>query len=191
MARFTPFEVGQVKAHLHHNLGPSEISRIVLKQDGKSHFSVQAVCDAINKLQADPKWRGEREEGSGASRKTTAAQDKALEKEVMKSRVKRKVTVTHLLAVFPWARGLSKGLLEDRLHEVGLRWLRRRRKTIVTREYLQERIAYSRTVSRMHQATLDSWAYTDGTTFFLDRTTSENQMTQVAALGGWDLETIR
>ena len=43
-------------------------------------------------------------------------------KEVMESRGKRKVTVTHLLAVFPWARCLSKGLLEDRLHELGLRW---------------------------------------------------------------------
>jgi len=37
--RFTPFEVGQVKAHLHHGLGPTEIARIITKADGKSHFT--------------------------------------------------------------------------------------------------------------------------------------------------------
>ena len=35
------------------------------------------------------------------------------------------------------------------------------------------------------QASLDRWAYTDGTVFFLDRTGAENQETQRAALGGW------
>ena len=38
-SQFTAFEVGQVKAHVHHGLGPSAISRIVMKPDGKSHFS--------------------------------------------------------------------------------------------------------------------------------------------------------
>ena len=61
--RFTPFEVGQVKAHLHHGLGPTEIARIITKADGKSHFTDTAVRKIIAKLNAQPKWRGERQVG--------------------------------------------------------------------------------------------------------------------------------
>ena len=39
MAHFTPFEVGQVKAHLHHGLGPGDIAKIIYKPDGKNRYS--------------------------------------------------------------------------------------------------------------------------------------------------------
>jgi len=35
----------------------------------------------------------------------------------------------------------------------------------------------------MRQSTLNKWAFTDGTTFYLDRTKAENEETQMAALG--------
>ena len=56
MARLTSFELGQIKAHLHHGLGPTAIAAIVQKADG-ANVSVQGVCDAKAKLEADPKWR--------------------------------------------------------------------------------------------------------------------------------------
>ena len=59
MARLTPFEVGQIKAHLYHGMGPAAMASIVKKADGQ-FVSKQAVCNVINKLEADPKWRGER-----------------------------------------------------------------------------------------------------------------------------------
>jgi len=35
----------------------------------------------------------------------------------------------------------------------------------------------------MHQSTLDLWAYSDGTTYYLDKTEADNESTQMAALG--------
>ena len=90
-----------------------------------------------------------------------------------------------MYGAFAWARNVGNSLLEDRLHEAGLKWLRRRRKTIITKEYLPERISYCKSVISKHQSTLDTWAYTDGTVFYLDRTAAENEETQRAALGAY------
>jgi len=185
MPQLGPFDVGQIKAHLHDGLKGADILKILKQPDGKTLWSHQTVYSAIDKLQENPSWRGEREEGSGAPRKTDKTQDKALERYVNKNKGRQKVTVLVLRRVFAWTRGVGDSLLEDRLHEAGLKWLRRRRKTVVTKEYLPERIAYCRSVLPLWQSTLDTWAYTDGTTFYLDRTAAENEETQRAALGGW------
>jgi hypothetical protein len=182
MAKLTPFEVGQVVAHMHHDLGATKISRIVVRED-KSHFSVTAIEDCMNKILQDPKWRGEREAGSGAERKTTKAQDKELVKYTCANRGAKKVTVHHLRTVFGWLHGLSDSLVEDRLHDADMWWLRRRSKFSVTKKYIRERIAYCRTTLTKQQRTLDLWAFTDGTVFYLDRTEEENEHTQRAALG--------
>ena len=52
-------------------------------------------------------------------------------------------------------------------------------------KYIPERLAYCEKVKYMRQATLNTWGYTDGTVFYLDRTVEENVHTQRAALGGW------
>ena len=57
--QFTPFEVGQVEAHLHHEMNPADIALIVLKPDGKTHYSVTTIHNIIDKLNNDPMWRGE------------------------------------------------------------------------------------------------------------------------------------
>jgi hypothetical protein len=185
MAQLGPFEVGQIKAHLHDGLSGADIVRILKKPDGKTAWSRQSIYTAIDKLGEEPSWRGEREVGSGPPRKTDKAQDKALVKYVLKNRGKEKVTIAVLQREFVWARSLGKDLLAERLHDAQLQWLRRRRKTIVTKEYLAERIEYCNVVILKHQSTLDAWAYTDGTVFYLDRTQSENEETQMAALGAW------
>mgnify|MGYP004530944189 CR=1 FL=1 len=183
MQHFSPFEVGQVKAHLHHGLGPEAIAGIITKTDGKSHFSHTAVARIKAKLDSDPTWRGERQEGSGAVRKTTAKEDEAIVKEVIDHRGKWKVTVASLRRTLPVARKLKRTAIEERLYEAGLEYLRRRRKCLVAPEHLPARVVYCRNVLTKQQRTLDMWAYTDGTTFFLDRSAAENAETQRAALG--------
>ena len=185
MSQFSSFEVGQVKAHMHHGLGAVKISRILLKPDGKSQWSVTAVQDCMDKLNADSSWRGERAEGSGPPRATTKAQDKQLVKYVLAERGRRKVTIGLLRTQFAWLKGLSDSLVADRLGEADLAWLRRRGKSIATKTYIPERLAYCKLVAAKQQRTLDTWAYTDGTTFYLDRTSDENEHTQRAALGGF------
>ena len=65
MSQLSPFEVGQIKAHVHHGLSGAAISRILRKPDGKSTWSQTAVQDAMAKLASQPDWRGEREEALG------------------------------------------------------------------------------------------------------------------------------
>ena len=71
MAQFTPFEIGQIKAHAYHGMSGAAISRILVKPESTSSrlcrksWSEQAVQDAMKKLQDFPQWRGERDEGSG------------------------------------------------------------------------------------------------------------------------------
>ena len=74
--QLSAFDVGQIKAHLHHGLGPAAIARVMKKPDGTSTWSVRAISDAVVKLQEDPEWRGERQVGSGRPRVTTKKQDK-------------------------------------------------------------------------------------------------------------------
>ena len=75
--------------------------------------------------------------------------------------------------------------MEGRLGDADLEWLRRREKSIVTKTYIPERLAYCDLVLSKQQRTLDRWAYTDGTVFYLDRTLEENEHSQRAALGSY------
>ena len=68
----------------------------------------------IDKLEANAGWRGERQVGSGAPRKTGAKLDAAIVKYVLKERGRKKVTVSHLRTVFPSLRGLGDDLAQDR-----------------------------------------------------------------------------
>ena len=181
--QFTPFEIGQVKAHVHHGLGAAEIARILVKADGKTHWSDNAVQKQIEKLEEQPKWRGERQEGSMRPRKTTAKQDKQMVSLLLKRRGEQKVTVAVLRKKLRWAKCLSDSALEERLRDAGLAFLRRRRKCLVPKKYVKDRLSYCLNVKRKHQSTLDQWAYSDGTVFYLDRTEADNESTQRAALG--------
>lgn len=174
---FTPFEVGQIKAHAHHGLGPAAIRKVLLKPDGISRWSFNGISDIVKKLDAEPSWRGERAPGSGAARKTTAKEDKQIEKFILKWRGEKKVTVRFIKKEFPKLRKLSDTLVEERIQEADLKWLRRRRKSKVGTTYLQPRVEYCQGVKRKHQSTLDLWAYTDGTVYYLEQVRSSSTLT--------------
>ena len=181
--QLTQFDVGQVKAHMHHGLGSTAISNIMVKADGQSNFSEQAILDAMNKLRSNPRWRGERAPGSGAPRKTSEKQDKEVIKWLLKQRGKQIVVVATLKREFVYLRKFSDDLVRDRLHDAELHWLRRPGKALVAKEYLQERVDYCHAVKRKHDSVLKKWCYTDGTVFYLDRTDAEAENSQRGALG--------
>ena len=182
MSRLSPFEVGQIKAHLYHDMGPTAIASIVKKADGQ-FVSKQAVCNVISKLEADPKWRGERALGSGRYKKTSDILDKSIVREVFAQRGRRKITVASLKKKFVALRSLSDGLVANRLRDAGLEYLRRRRKSLVPKKHKRARILFAQGVKRNHAATLRRWAFTDGTTWYLDRDEADVESTQRAALG--------
>lgn len=182
MAQLDAFAVGQIKAHAYHGLGPTAIAAMVKKPDN-SHPSVQAVADVIAKLDADKNWRGERATGSGCPRKTSVKLDKLITKQVFKNRGQRKVTVSYLKKMLPALRKVSDGTVENRLAEAGLLYLRRRRKTLVTKKYLNPRKRFAARVLTLHQNSLNKWAYSDGTVFYLDKDDDGAEHTKRASLG--------
>ena len=80
-------------------------------------------------------------------------------------------------------RKLSDSLVLKRLHEANLAWLRRPQKSIVLKPYLEDRVQYSHGVKRKHQSTLEKWAYTDGTVYYLDRSSAEAEDSKRRSLG--------
>ena len=93
------------------------------------------------------------------------------------------VTVAYLKKKYRALRPLSDSLVQDRLHEAGLQYLRRRRKTLVPGKYKDSRMKFAARVKRMHESTLKRWAYNDGTVFFLDRDDADAESSSRAALG--------
>ena len=179
----TGFEVGQIKAHMYHELGPTAISELVLKPDGETLYSVQAINDAMSKIQKKPAWKGERKAGSGRKRETSKEQDKTIVREVFRNRGRARVTVAFLKKKFLWLRAFSNFLVEDRLHKAGLEYLRRRRKTLVPKKYIRGRLIYCDWVRKQSMRMLRSIAYSDGTTFFRDLTEERKELTNRLALG--------
>ena len=168
---------------MHHELTALQISRIIFKGDGKTRFTEKAVKTCMDALSADPSWKGERGEGSGAPRKTTSRQDAQVVAAIYKYRGVFKVTVAWLKKRYMWARELGNSVIEDRLDKAGLSYLRRRGKSVIDAVYIPERLGYCDMVKRMHQSTLDRWAFTDGTVFYMDRTAGEHGHSQRAASG--------
>ena len=125
MARsaLTPFEAGQVKAHMEHGLGCTEIAKRICRSDGKTKFGETAIVNCMNKLKENKRWRGEREAGSGALRKTSVKQDKEIVRWVLKNHGKVKVSVKRLKKEFTYLRKLSDTLVEERLQEADLQYL--------------------------------------------------------------------
>ena len=79
-------------------------------------------------VEADPHWRGDKGERSGRPRKTTTKQDKQVVRWLLKKRGKQKVSVSTLKKEFTFLRQLSDSLVEERLFEAELSYLRRRKK---------------------------------------------------------------
>jgi hypothetical protein len=92
---------------MHHQPTALWISRSILKDDGKSRFSENAIKNCMTSFGADRKRKGARKAGPGAPRKTTAAQDKQIEGAIYKYPSRHKVTVAWLGKRYLRARQLS------------------------------------------------------------------------------------
>ena len=112
-----------------------------MRENG-DEFSERCILDACAFLEEYPDYRGDRAEGSGRPRLTTKKQDQQIVKAVLKHRGDERVTVGWVKKRFPFTRDLSDSLIEDRLHEAGLVYLRRRKETVVLPTYKPERKAY-------------------------------------------------
>ena len=175
------FAIGGIAALTHegYSLRQIEDSGAVKKADG-SVVPFDTVGKVVRRLKSDKNWRGQRKEGSGRLRTTTAEEDEAMVqcvkdnrgREIMTSgKVKRRLGVS------------SARLVRRRLAEAGLKWLRRRCKALVPALSLEKRLTWAGWVKQCSDAFLRRWVYTDGCSFYLDKTASQAESSKRAALG--------
>ena len=185
-SHFTPFLRGVIyglflAGHTHR-----EIADELVKADG-SEASHGSVTTAIQQVQAHGGllWDGETtaDSSAGRPRKTSKALDRQILRLVFKHRGKTLVTAKFVRKKVPAARKVALRTLRRRLGEAGLAWLRRRRKTIVPAEYKTARVKFAKWVLSRTVATLQRWAYTDGTVFYLARSATEKLSSKRGALG--------
>ena len=111
--------------------------------------------------------------------------DKAIKNLVFKNRGRVKATVKLVKKKLKAARKVSDRTVARRLVESGLAWLRRRKKTILTKVHRAARVVFAKWVLAQGAEVLRRWAYTDGTTFYLARSEPEKTASGRMALGGF------
>ena len=178
-----PFEVGQIIALHREGYSHRQIADRVTRGRDQPGPKLSAVGEAVRRLDADPSWTGSRTPGSGRKRKTTCTEDAAFAKITRLHRGARKVNSSSLQALAPTLRKISKRTVRRRLRETGLRYLRRRRKTVIPAASVAARLVWAVWVKAQRPAYLRRWVFTDGCCFYLSRTVAEHACASRAALG--------
>ena len=154
----------------------------VRKKDG-TKLNLHNLDLVISRKKTNPDWKGEDSSAGGRPRELTDKEGKRLVSLVFKFRGKAKVTIGFCKKILPFLRRVDDTTVGEALHRAGLKWLRRRCKSWVPDEHKQARMAYAEGLKRKHQATLDRYAYTDGTTFYLCRGPADENAKRRIALG--------
>ena len=158
-----------------------QIIDAVRKKDGTCP-SLRAVGDILSRKREHPEWRGE-DTHSGRPKALTDAQREQLVDLVFAERGKAKVTVKFCKKRLRFLRAVGRHTVERELQDAGLRWLRRRGKTFVPRPVKLARVEYAASLKRKWHSVLDRYAYTDGTTFYLARSSVQSADKKRLALG--------
>ena len=182
------FAAGGIAALHHQGYTQRQIadSGAVWKSDN-SPIPYSTVGKILRRMEANPHWRGERKEGSGRTRSTTPAEDDAIVQYVKRRRGEEKLTSTKVKRCLDLS---SVSLVQRRLREVGVRWLRRRCKVLVPSDAVSDRLAWASRVKRSADVYLRRWVYTDGCSFYLDKDRPAAESSARAALGKfvWRME---
>ena len=143
----------------------------------------RAVDRVIAHKKQYPDWRGGDSRAGGRPPAISDAQKKELVDLVFRERGSAVVTTKYCKRKLPFLRNLNKSIVCRYLEDAGLAYLTRRLKTAVPANHKPARIEYCNWILSKQQRTLDRFAYTDGTTFYLARGPAEFADKQRAALG--------
>jgi hypothetical protein len=181
-ARLDPFTRGMVWGMHLAKMPRQEIKKLVLKKDGSTP-ELNAIDKIIAHKVAEPDWNGADSIAGGRPSALTDAQKKTLVKLVFKMRGRAVVTAPWCRKKLPFLRKVSARCVRRALGDAGLAWLSRRRKSWLSIPHKLARLAYCAWIKSRHQQTLDRFAYTDGTTWFLARGPADVDDKNRVALG--------
>lgn len=132
---------------------------------------------------ADPEWKGQDSRAGGRPFALSDEEKKILLKLVFKERGQTIVTVSYCRRKLKFLKKVSRSCVEHALHAAGLAWLGRRGKSWVPTVHKEARLAFCAWLKARHQKTLDRFAHTDGTTWFLAVGPSDSGDKKRLALG--------
>ena len=189
-ARFDIFTRGQIWGMYLAGAKHEDIRRAVVKKDGAVP-RVAAIAKVIEKKKAEPEWQGEESENRGRPEVLSGKMKKDLVKLVFKARGSVKVTIAYCKKQLPALKKVDDTVVARALHAAGLKWLCRRKKRWVPPKSKESRLEFCEWIMKRHQSTLDRFAYTDGTTFYLARGPAESDDKKRVALGSmvWRMST--
>ena len=154
----------------------------VQKKDG-SQLLLNTLDGIIARKKADPDWFGEDSCAGGRPRQLADKQVKSLVDFVFAERGGTKVTIGYCKKRLRFLRPLNEQTVANALHDAGLKWLTRRQKSWVPPASKEARLLYADWLLGRHAATLQRFAYIDGTTFYLARGLVEHGDKKRKALG--------
>lgn len=116
-------------------------------------------------------------------RKALQADGQRLVTLVFRERGCTKVTIAYCKKRLPFLRAIHDGTVAAALHFAVVKWLTRRLKRWIPNNSKETRVSYCQSLLRRHRSSLNRFAYTDGTTFYLVRGPTEHDEKKRQALG--------
>ena len=165
-ARLDAFTRGVVWGMHLGKLPRNEMQKHLTKKDG-TRPTLGCIDKVIGRKTADPDWRGEESRAGGRPSALSDNEKKMLVKLIFKHRGQAIVTVSYCRRKLTFLKKVSVTCVEAALHDAGLAWLGRRQKSWLPPVHKEQRLAYCAWLKARHQQTVDRFAYTDGTTWFL------------------------
>ena len=154
----------------------------VRKTDGTMP-SLKAVADILNHYEADPEWDGEDSSAGGRPRLLTPEHERKIRKILEKDVVKFVVTARYVKKKLPAVRQVRDQVIQQAFRRMGYAYRDRRKKAAIGEKYKPARLKYCDWLLKQTQAFLSTFAYTDGTTFFLAVDAAQLEDKQRAGLG--------
>ena len=159
-----------------------EMREKVRKTDG-AMSSLKAVDDLISHFEEDPDWDGENSSAGGRPPLITPEQEKQIQRILMKDVGKFVVTAGYIKKKLPALRHVRNQVIHQTCERLGYAYRDRRRKAAIGDKHKPDRLVYCNWLLKQPQTYLNSFAYTDGTTFFLASDEAQCTDKQQAALG--------
>ena len=181
-ARLDPFTRGVIWGMHLAGACREDIKKHAVKKDGSTP-QMNAIDKVISRKTAYPEWMGQDSSAGGRPQALSEKQKKMLVNLVFKARGKAMVTVTYCRKQLPFLKKVSTRCCQRALGEAGLAWLGRRCKSWVPPTHKISRLNYVAWIKGRQQRTLDRFAYTDGTTWYLARGPADKEQKVRRGLG--------
>jgi hypothetical protein len=154
----------------------------VRKTDGLPP-TMRAVDGVLAHFHEDPEWDGQDSSAGGRPRTLTPQQEKQIKRLLERDVGKFVVTARYVKKKLPALRKVRGQVVQQTFGRLGYAYRDRRHKAAIGNKYKPDRITYCNWLLKQDQAYLNTFAYTDGTTFFLAEDAAQHVGKQRAALG--------